>query len=406
MNHTRPALRLTRRWRQLDRIVRAEGWGSAWNRARRSLAERIVPSVSAMPVRPADVVLADLGEPFVPRVPRVESGQPIVLNWIAVPAGAGSGGHTTLYRMVNHLQSRGYRNRVYFYDTNHADLAHYAAILRSDYRFEGEIASVDDGMADSHAVVATSWPTAYAAFNARCTGKRFYFVQDFEPDFHAVGAARVLAGNTYRMGLHAITAGRWLAAKLEAEYGMAADAFEFGCDVGQYRRTDGARSAIAYYARPEVARRGFELGVMALAIFARRRPDIQIHLYGDKVGSLPFPFLDHGRVTPAELNRIYNASFAGLSLSLTNVSLVPYEMLASGCIPVVNEAVQNRMVLDNPFVQYATLDPHDIAAALESVVAMPAFDAHSRRAAESVGSVTWERAGDAIDSIFRRTLGA
>ena len=80
-------------------------------------------------------------------------------------------------------------------------------------------------MADAHAVVATGWPSAYAVYNARCAGKRFYFVQDYEPYFEPVGANSVLAENTYRMGFHAITAGQWLAEKLSREFGMKADYF-------------------------------------------------------------------------------------------------------------------------------------------------------------------------------------
>jgi hypothetical protein len=111
-------------------------------------------------------------------------------------------------------------------------------------------------------------------------------------------------------------------------------------------------------------------------------------------------------VTPARLNEIYNLCFAGLSLSLTNVSLVPYEMLASGCIPVVNDAVHNRMVLDNPHIRYAPLTPHSLAAALEAVVTMPDFEEVSKLAAESVASASWDDAGAAVDSALRKALAA
>jgi hypothetical protein len=39
------------------------------------------------------------------------------------------------------------------------------------------------------------------------------------------------------------------------------------------------------------------------------------------------------------------AAAVGLVLSATNMSLVPYEMLAACCIPVVNDAEHNRCVL-------------------------------------------------------------
>ena len=93
--------------------------------------------------------------------------------------------------------------------------------------------------------------------------------------------------------------------------------------------------------------------MMALEVLAARRPDIDIHIYGDKMGKLPFAFHDHGHVTPDQLNEIYNRCYAGLSISFTNVSLVALEMLAAGCIPIVNESVHIRTDVDNSFVRYA-----------------------------------------------------
>jgi hypothetical protein len=215
----------------------------------------------------------------------------------------------------------------------------------------------------------------------------------------------LMAENTYRMGFHAITAGRWLAQKLSTEFGMSADSFEFGCDTTCYHRLPNSkRRGVVFYARPEAARRGFELGLMAIEKFAARRPDIEINFYGKKMGKLPFRYIDHGLVSPDELNSIYNQCYAGLSLSLTNVSLVPHEMLAAGCIPVVNDAVHNRIVLENPFVRYAPPYPHALAAELEELVATPDFDTLSRAAAASVRSATWDDAGATVDAILRRVL--
>lgn len=399
----RTLIQISRRSRQLRDIWKAEGYRGITRRTRTALVQWVTPKDVVMPVRPIDVIEADLSRPFPAIVPKAAPGQPIYINWVMIPAGAGSGGHTTLFRIIRYLEAQGYVNRVYFYDIHHVDQQYYESILRHSYGFHGHVANVDDGMENAHAIVATSWPTAYPVFNARSEGKRFYFVQDFEPYFYPAGALSVLAENTYRMGFHAITAGRWLTEKLGTEFSMDSDYFEFGSDSSHYNRVSGyQRSGIAFYARPEVARRGFELGLMALEIFAKRRPEIELHFYGDKMGKLPFAFVNHGRVTPEQLNDIYNRCYAGLSLSLTNVSLVPHEMLAAGCIPVVNNAVHNRIVLDNPFVRYAQLSPHALAAELEALVTMVDFDELSRAGAASVHSATWDGAGAKVDAMFKR----
>jgi glycosyltransferase involved in cell wall biosynthesis len=403
----RVQLHFFRRYRQLNNIWKAEGVQGISHRIRTAMAQWINPKDVVMPIRPKDVIDADLSRPFQEVIPKIVTGEPIYINWVVMPAGAGSGGHTTLFRIIRYLDAHGYVNRVYFYNIHHVDHQYYESILRHSYGFHGHVANVDDGMESAHAIVATYWATAYPVFNARSKGKRFYFVQDFEPYFYPAGALSVLAESTYRMGFHAITAGRWLAEKLRAEFSMKADYFEFGCDTSRYNRLEGSqRSGIAFYARSEVARRGFELGLMALNVFANRRPDIELHFYGDKMGKLPFAFVNHGRVTPEQLNDIYNRCYAGLSLSLTNVSLVPHEMLAAGCIPVVNDAAHNRIVLDNPFVRYAPLNPHALASELEALVTMADFDGLSREAATSVHSTTWDDAGATVDAIFRQTIGA
>src|SRR5262249_40111769 len=148
------------------------------------------------------------------------SSDSISINWVTTPAGPGSGGHTTSFRIIKYLDKVGYDNRIFFYNTHRADHKYFEGIAREHYGLVSPIGDIRDGMPDAHGVVATSWPTAYAAFNAACTGKRFYFVQDFEPYFEPIGTFSVIAENTYRMGFHGITAGEWLARKLSREYGM------------------------------------------------------------------------------------------------------------------------------------------------------------------------------------------
>jgi O-antigen biosynthesis protein len=369
------------------------------------MSKHLAPTDTAMEVRSSDVLRTDLS--CIPEftVPALYPQERIRLNWIMGPSNAGSGGHTTAFRIINYLETHGYRNQVYFYDVYGGDHRYYSGIVRDHFTFQGPIGRVEDGMEDAHGLIATSWSTAYPAVNATCTGRRFYFVQDFEPFFYPVGTASTLAENTYRMGFYGITAGRWLSQKLRSEFRMQADHFDFGCDTSTYHRIpDSQRNGVVFYARPGTPRRGFELGLMAIEVLASRRPGLQIHLYGSKMGKLPFSFIDHGTLTPRQLNLVYNQCYAGLSLSMTNVSLVPHEMLAAGCIPVINDAHHNRIVLDNHFVRYASTDPHALASALEDVIDTPDFAILSEEASRSVRSASWEDAGNKVDSIIRNAL--
>ena len=398
----RARAQLARRLRQITHLLRTGGVAAVSDRVRRSAAETLAPGRVISPVRCDDVIAVDLTQPFEPPIPPCESGQPLIANWVITPPAPGSGGHTTLFRMIRYLEEHGYRNRVYFYDAYRADPTYYESIVRNYYDFHGPVATMDDGMKDAHMVIATGWPTAYSVFNSRCAGKRFYFVQDFEPFFYPVGSTSSLAEITYRMGFHGISIGSCYAEKLRTDFGMTVDTFNYGCDISRYRRSAASsRSGIVFYARRDNARRGLELGLMALELFAARRPDIPIHVYGDKLGKQRFSFIDHGRLSPHELNELYNRCYAGLSLSFTNVSLVAVEMLAAGCIPVVNDTPQVRTDLKSPFVAYAPPYPQALSAQLEALIATPHFESISSGAAASVQSVTWEEAGASFDSILR-----
>jgi glycosyltransferase involved in cell wall biosynthesis len=399
------AVQVGRRYRQFLDLRNKEGMKCIMDRIRRVAAEWIAPKTSISPVRSADVIAVNLSQSFEPSILPIKPGQPLVANWVITPPTRGSGGHTTLFRIIRYLESHGYANRVYFYDAYDGDYAYYESIVRSYYNFQGPMANVESGMEDAHIVFATGWPTAYPIFNSRIAGKRFYFIQDFEPFFYPVGGTSSLAESTYKMDFHGIIIGKSFADKLNTEFGMTVDTFRFGCDISQYSyQPTRERTGIVFYARQENARRGYELGLMTLEVFAARRPDIQIHIYGDKIGKLPFAFVDHGRVTPEKINEIYNQCYAGLSLSFTNVSLVPHEMLAAGCIPVVNDTIQARTDLDNPFVYYSEPYPQALAEQLEALVSDRNLESLSAAAATSVKGISWEDAGATVDKILRRAI--
>jgi hypothetical protein len=192
---------------------------------------------------------------------------------------------------------------------------------------------------------------------------------------------------------------------LPRAYGMPAGHFDFGCDLDRYALDPAAdaRTGICYYCRPTTPRRAFELAVVTLDLFAAQNPDVDIHLFGESGRQLPFRAFDHGLLTPEQLNALYNRCAAGLVLSATNVSLVPHEMLAAGCIPVVNDADHNRIVLDNEHVAYAQPTPFDLAAELTRLVRRPgaAQLADAQAAAASVQGTTWEQAGAMVERIVR-----
>jgi hypothetical protein len=108
-------------------------------------------------------------------------------------------------------------------------------------------------------------------------------------------------------------------------------------------------------------------------------------------------------LAPASLGRLYNRTLAGLVLSATNVSLVPLEMLSAGCIPVMNDAEHNRIVLQNCHVRYADPTPFALAAQLTAIVRQSeVVQARTARlVAEDTNVPSWASVGSQFDKKIR-----
>jgi glycosyltransferase involved in cell wall biosynthesis len=394
------------RIRQTRRLLRSEGTAGVAARIASRVANRISPPGSArMPIDRADLEraaeIAAAGWVLPPSLP-VHEGEPLTIAWVCTPPGPGSGGHTTMFRLVSALEQAGHRCILYLRDEHGWALEEHERTIRSWWPWvNAEVRDAAAGIEDAHAIFATAWETAYVVLASPAKGTRFYLVQDFEPSFYPAGSEYLLAEATYRFGFHGVTPGRWLTELLQGEYGMPSHHFEFGRDLTyalDETLSAAERTGVCFYSRPDTPRRAYELAVLALDLFAQRHPEVDIHLYGIEAKRLPFAATDHQLQTPEQLNALYNRSIAGLVLSATNVSLVPHEMLAAGCIPVVNDAEQNRMVLDNPQVAYAPATPFELADALCALVERPVADraAAARAAAASVQGATWDDAGEAV----------
>jgi WsaF, C-terminal domain/WsaF, N-terminal domain len=303
---------------------------------------------------------------------RPARGTPLTIGWLCSPPSPGSGGHTTFFRMIEAVEAAGHTCVLYLYDRFEGELSRHEQVIRRSWpAVRAEVRSVTQGLAPLDAYVASAWPTAHVlAAHAEVPTRRLYFIQDYEPFFHPHGSEYQLAEDSYRFGFRSITVGPMIAEMLRDTYGVNAAVAEFGCDRSVYRMTNpDNRRDVIFYAKPDVPRRGFVLGALALREFHRRHPTHAIHLFGDPGARVPFPATNHGSVSPRRLAELYNQCAGGIALSFTNVSLVPDEMLACGAIPVTVDNGYARVSLPNPYVRWTDPTPAALADALSAVVA-------------------------------------
>ena len=329
------------------------------------------------------------------------------INWVIPTLGEG-GGHRTIFRFVEFLAERGFRQRIYEMPVGTPPRSSRDELRSLIQRFYG--LSVSDAynrfedMAPADLTLATSWHTAYPVAKFAETRRKLYFIQDFEPFFAPVGTESALAENTYRFGFHGITAGRWLCEKLSRDFAMECDFFNLAVDQQVYfPKGTGERNKITFYARPATPRRGFDMGVKALEIFHSRNPGYEIVFAG---GDLPesspgFPVTNVGYVGEDKLNDLYNQSAAAMVISLTNCSLLPLEIMATGCPVVTTVGENNELVLPPDSAIFALPSPHHLAEALEDTVVNPP---PPEKLTEQASQYCWENETAKVETVLKRLL--
>lgn len=395
--------------RRAANVARKQGLQSLVKRTARFAYTRLGAGTLAEQLLDVDVADSSNLEVAVPetRPPRSKS---LRVGWVMTPPAPGSGGHTTLFRMVEALERAGHECVVFLYDRHGGELPTYEKVIRTWWpNIRAEIRDASDGIMWLDACVASSWESAHVmAVRGKAPMRRLYFIQDYEPYFYPRGSMYALAEDSYRFGFRCIALGEMVARLLRQEIGIYPDVTEFGCDTTVYRLLeDLPRTGVALFARPDMPRRGYWLARLGLERFHQLHPDVDIHTYGERVSDLAFPATQHGKLKPTELNELYNSSIAGLALSFTNISLVPEEMLAAGTIPVVNDSADSRAALANSYVAWAATSPQGIADALSAAVTNPAINQTAQAAAQSVRRFGWSKAqADVVHIIEDEVYGS
>jgi glycosyltransferase involved in cell wall biosynthesis/2-polyprenyl-3-methyl-5-hydroxy-6-metoxy-1,4-benzoquinol methylase len=258
------------------------------------------------------------------------------IAWVIPEPFIGSGGHRSIFRAVRNLSNYGHKITLYF--TGELNIEEIKNMVNQQFynlnhvtfiKYYGDLEYHDCGF-------ATHWTTVYTMMRHKEKIRYpFYFVQDYEPMFAPMGTEYIMAENTYKMGLTHITSGPWPTLKLKNKFNAEADYFRFPVDKSTYninRERTKKNKNIIFFARPEMPRRCYEIGIMALKIVKEKLPDIEITLFGSgKINSKTVPF-EHKNLgllpDLASLATLYRNADLGIVFSTTNPSLVPYEMMA------------------------------------------------------------------------------
>ena len=268
--------------------------------------------------------------------------------WIIPGIIVGGGGHRNIFRNIYQLEKSGNMVDILLLNSDHINPASLRNTIRNHfYKINSEVYTSLDSVKNIQydQVFVTHWTTVQYAFEMNFIDKKniIYFVQDLEYMFYEVSTNYLLAENTYKKGLYAITSGLLPSKVLFEKYGMECDYFTFPIDNKVYfnkKSIKRKKDTVIFFCKPEMPRRCFELGLQAIKHIQKERDDIKFILFGSNNvtdAHIEGLWLENYALLPTikDLADLYRESTIGMVFSTTNPSLVPYEMMACG-LPVID----------------------------------------------------------------------
>ncbi|QSQ25077.1 glycosyltransferase [Pyxidicoccus parkwayensis] len=261
--------------------------------------------------------------------------------------------------------------------------------------------------------MATAWTSAYKVLHHPRAALRGYFVQDYEPLFHAAGTPSALAEQTYGLGFYGIFNTPGLFEHVVSRHGMDGCWFEPAVDARLFHADRPQRRGpvrVFFYGRPGNERNGFELGIAALARLKRELGGaVEILAAGAEWDAEAYGvrgLITNLGILPAERTAaLYRECDVGLCFMFTrHPSYLPLEMMACGVTVVTNDNPANRWLLvsgENCLLAEPTSS--SVLARLREAVSDGSLRARlGASAAERVRRTTWEFE---VDRVMASLLG-
>lgn len=297
------------------------------------------------------------------------------IAWLLPGVIRGSGGHRTIIEKIKRLDQEGAINSIYFYDIESSRRDEMSVTMAQHFGYHSpRIHAGNVGNITADIAIATLWDGVRLLTEINAQHK-IHFIQDFEAYFNPMGDGFLMAELAYQAEVNQIVLGRWLSNMMTTNYDRKPFTCDFGVDTDRYSMTTpwAKRSkAVAFIYQPEKPRRAWRMGIEALGILKHRNPDVEIFLYGsDHKPNLWFDTTHLGIIKPIELAQLYNSIKAGLCISSSNPSRIPFEMMACG-LPLVDLYLANNLYeYADSSLLLAHTSPESIASALEHVLTEP-----------------------------------
>lgn len=257
-----------------------------------------------------------------------------------------SGGHTSILRLGTQLANEYEVIYASYITEDIVDMKEAAVFNLENYK--GEILNLTDIITtENDILIATFWESVYFIKNLK--GYKMYFVQDYEPYFYEYGEDYILAENTYKLGLHVVSLGKWNVEKIKklTDYkNTILDYIDFPYEKKEYIKISRdyntykeiKKIKLCVYVKATLKRAPYLIDTMLGHLKLKLKNEKGINLEITYFGNESYLKLENGqslgKLDKKSLMELYHNSDFGMCASLTNISLVPYEMLATG-LPLI-----------------------------------------------------------------------
>lgn len=330
------------------------------------------------------------------------------------------GGQTSILRLGTEFSKLGYKTAYAVYKPQSREEMQICAKSNLE-GFMGSLLTKDkledyvSGKKNVDIIIATSWDTVSAA--KKISGYKMYFVQDFEPYFYSYGELYLMAKKTYEQGLHMVSLGAWNKEMIEklCKAASAVDVVDFPYEKSEYPEAD--RDYNSYKDKKKL------VFAVYLKIYGKRLPcivqymmqeiteyfrrdgiELDVRYFGEAKTFHAIGGTNYGMLSKAELSDLYREADFGITASLSNISLVPYEMLSTG-LPLIEfeDGTFPYFFPENTAI-LSSISGFELYNKIKVCINNPhILYEHRRNAKKAMEQLSWKKTGEQFKEIVDKT---
>lgn len=269
-------------------------------------------------------------------------------------------------------------------------------------------------------VIATEDIMVYYA--RKLKGYLIYFVQDYEPYFNPIGDRYFISKKSYELGEDIISLGNWNINEIKKnckDNSILGNLYsvEFPFEAKEYplieRYFDNYINKkdinIAVYVKREPKRLpGIIMSMIEHASAELRKTGINLNVYYFGLHKVEKPAVGKnlGRISKNEIQELYKKCDFGLVASMTNISLVPYEMIGSG-LPVIEfqDGSYDSFLDSNTAILLKTFDYRELAQDINYYINNPLeLEQIVVRGRKKISNLSWDKTGKQFAEILKNIV--